>query len=47
MRLSFNLEHFGDCGRALDFYGSVFGNASVKKKTYREMDLAKVLGISD
>lgn len=47
MRLSFNLEHFGDCGRALDFYGSAFGNASVKKKTYREMDLAKALGISD
>lgn len=46
MRLLFGLEYFGDCGRALDFYESAFDNASVKRRTFREMDMAGAFGIS-
>lgn len=46
MRLSFNLEYFGDCKQVLDFYGAVFENASVYSQTYRGMDMADILGIT-
>lgn len=46
MRLSFNLEYNGDCNNALNFYVSVFNNAFVKVKTFKEMDMADALGIN-
>lgn len=45
MRLSFGQEYYGNCGRALDFYESVFDHATVEKSLYRETDMAGV-GIS-
>lgn len=46
MRLSFNLEYDGTCNSALNFYMSVFDNAQVNIKSYKEMDMAEVLGIN-
>lgn len=46
MRLSFNLEYSGNCNSVLDFYASVFNNAFVNVKTFKEMDMAEVLGIT-
>lgn len=46
MRLSFNLEYFGDCNKVIDFYESVFENASVRVRTFKEMDMAEALGIA-
>lgn len=47
MRLSINLEYFGDCKDVLNFYRSVFHNASVIVKPFKEMDMAEALGITD
>ncbi len=47
MRLSFYLEYFGDCKDVLHFYRSVFDNASVTVKTFKEMDMAGALGITN
>lgn len=46
MRLSFNLEYFGDCRDAVSFYGGVFDKSLVALKTYKEMDMAEMLGIT-
>lgn len=46
MRLSFQLEYFGDCDKVVSFYASVFRNASLKVKNFREMDMADALGIT-
>ncbi len=46
MQLTFNLEYFGNCRDALDFYSSVFELASIRVRTFREMDMAQSLGIT-
>lgn len=46
MQLTFNLEYFGNCRDALDFYSSVFELASIWVRTFREMDMAQTLGIT-
>lgn len=45
MVLSFDLEFFGDCNKALDFYKYTFDNLYTNVKTYREMDMADFFGI--
>jgi len=45
MVLSFNLEFFGSCGKALDFYRYIFDNLYISVKTYREMDNVQFFGI--
>ena len=45
MVLSFNLEFFGDCNKALELYKHTFDNLYASVKTYREMDMADFFGI--
>jgi uncharacterized glyoxalase superfamily protein PhnB len=47
MRLSFNLEYFGECKNVINFYSSIFNNTSVSVKTFNEMPMADIFGISE
>jgi uncharacterized glyoxalase superfamily protein PhnB len=47
MRLSFNLEYFGECQNVINFYSSIFNNTSVSVKTFNEMPMADVFGITE
>jgi len=47
MRLSFNLEFFGQCSEVINFYSSVFENSTVKFKTFNEMPMKEVFGITE
>lgn len=47
MRLSFNMEYFGECKKVIDFYLSAFDNASADVKLYREMPTAEAFGIAE
>lgn len=46
MHLSVGMEYGGQCKEVLDFYASVFPDASVKIKTYADMPGTGVFGIS-
>lgn len=46
MRLLFNLEYFGECNNVINFYSSVFNNTSISVKTFKEMPMADVFGIT-
>lgn len=46
MHLSFNLEYFGECNNVINFYSAIFDNASTSFKTFKEMPMADVFGIT-
>lgn len=47
MRLSFNMEYFGECKKVIEFYLTAFDKASVDVKLYREMPTADAFGIAE
>lgn len=47
MRLSFNMEYFGECREVIKFYMSVFADATAEIQTYREMPTASAFEISE
>jgi uncharacterized glyoxalase superfamily protein PhnB len=47
MQLSFNLEYYGECGAAINFYSSIFNNTCANLKTFKEMPMSDAFGITE